>query len=138
MVGEPAGIALRLSICSFHLFTFLCISLGMHIHNEERELHDWFGEGYSEYMKNVPGLRVRRRRLKFLNQIAMPFHILHFAVAIPVQYYVVMLPLWIIEKFLLISGISSAIIIGLALIISQFNPLRFLFGMSLRRDTPRS
>jgi hypothetical protein len=77
-------------------------------------------------------------RLKFLNQIAMPFYILHFVVAIPVQFYVVMLPFGILEKFLLISGISFVIIIGLALIIRQFNPLRFLFGMSLRRDSPRN
>jgi peptidoglycan/LPS O-acetylase OafA/YrhL len=80
-------------------------------------------------------LSFNHKRLKFLNQTAMPFYILHFVVAIPVQFYVVMLPLGIIEKFLLISGISFAIIIGLALIIRQFNPLRFLFGMSMRRDT---
>jgi peptidoglycan/LPS O-acetylase OafA/YrhL len=79
-------------------------------------------------------LSFNHRRLKFLNQIAMPFYILHFVVAIPVQYYVVALPLGILEKFLLISGISFAITVGLALIIRQFNPLRFLFGMSLRRS----
>ncbi|MGD9381690.1 MAG: acyltransferase [Candidatus Thorarchaeota archaeon] len=83
-------------------------------------------------------LSFNHQRLKFLNQIALPFYILHFAVAIPVQFYVVMLPLGIIEKFLLISGISFVIIIGLALIIRQFNPLRFLFGMSLKRGTPRT
>jgi len=82
-------------------------------------------------------LSFNHRWLKFLNQIAMPFYILHYVVSIPVQFYVVTLPLGILEKFLLISGISLVITIGLALVIRQFNPLRFLFGMSLKRDTPR-
>ena len=33
----------------------------------------------------------------------------------------------------MIAGISFVIIIGLALVVRQFNPLRFLFGMSMRR-----
>jgi peptidoglycan/LPS O-acetylase OafA/YrhL len=81
-------------------------------------------------------LSFNHKWLKFLNRIAMPFYILHYVVSIPVQFYVVALPLGIIEKFLLINGISFVIIIGLALIIRQFNPLRFLFGMSLKRATP--
>ncbi|MHA1963245.1 MAG: acyltransferase family protein [Candidatus Thorarchaeota archaeon] len=80
-------------------------------------------------------LSFNHRWLKFLNRIAMPFYILHYVVSIPVQFYVVALPLGIIEKFLLINGISFVIIVGLALIIRQFNPLRFLFGMSLKRAT---
>ena len=83
-------------------------------------------------------LSFNHRWLKFLNQIAMPFYILHYVVAIPVQFYIVALPFGIIEKLLLISGISFAITVGLALIIRQFNPLRFLFGMSLRRDASRN
>jgi len=83
-------------------------------------------------------LSFNHKWLKFLNRIAMPFYILHYVVSIPVQFYVVALPLGIIEKFLLINGISFVIIIGLALIIRQFNPLRFLFGMSIRRATPRT
>ncbi len=83
-------------------------------------------------------LSFNHKWLKFLNRIAMPFYILHYVVSIPVQFYVVALPLGIIEKFLLINGISFVIIIGLALIIRQFNPLRFLFGMSLKRATPRN
>jgi len=83
-------------------------------------------------------LNFNHKWLKFLNRIAMPFYILHYVVSVPVQFYVVALPLGIIEKFLLINGISFIIIVGLALIIRQFNPLRFLFGMSLKRDTPRN
>jgi len=83
-------------------------------------------------------LSFNHKWLKFLNRIAMPFYILHYVVSIPVQFYVVALPLGIIEKFLLINGISFVIIIGLALIIRQFNPLRFLFGMSLKRAAPRN
>jgi hypothetical protein len=83
-------------------------------------------------------LSFNHKWLKFMNRIAMPFYILHYVVSIPVQFYVVNWPLGIVEKFLLINGISFVIIMGLALIIRQFNPLRFLFGMSLRRDTPRT
>jgi len=83
-------------------------------------------------------LSFNHRWLKFLNQIAMPFYILHYVVAIPVQFYIVALPLGILEKFILISGISFVITVGLALVIRQFNPLRFLFGMSLKRAAPRN
>ena len=82
-------------------------------------------------------LSFNHKWLKFLNRIAMPFYILHYVVAIAVQFYVVALPLGMIEKFLLINGISFVIIVGLALIIRQFNPLRFLFGMSMKRGTSR-
>jgi hypothetical protein len=78
-------------------------------------------------------LNFNHKWLKFMNRIAMPFYILHYVVSIPIQFYVVSLPLGIIEKLLMINGISFVIIIGLALIIRQFNPLRFLFGMSMRR-----
>ncbi|MHA1906734.1 MAG: acyltransferase family protein [Candidatus Thorarchaeota archaeon] len=80
-------------------------------------------------------LSFNHKWLKFLNRIAMPFYILHYVVSIAVQFYVVELPIGIFEKFLLITGISFVIIVGLALIIRQFNVLRFLFGMSIRKRT---
>ncbi|MFW9890528.1 MAG: hypothetical protein ACFFER_20330 [Candidatus Thorarchaeota archaeon] len=61
MVEEATEIAAGLSMYAFLLFTLLCISQRMHIRIEERELQERFGEGYSEYMKNLPGLHVRLR-----------------------------------------------------------------------------
>jgi glucan biosynthesis protein C len=77
-------------------------------------------------------LSSNHKLLKFLNQIAMPFYILHYPVSIPVQYYVVALPYGIIVKFLLINIISFVIIVSLSLVVRRFNVLRFLFGLSIR------
>lgn len=82
-------------------------------------------------------LNFNHKRLKTINRLAMPFYILHYVVSVAVQFYVVTLPIGIIEKFLLIIGISFVIIVGLALIIRQFNVLRFLFGMSLKSSSKK-
>jgi hypothetical protein len=70
--------------------------------------------------------------LKFLNQIAMPFYILHYPVSIPVQYYVVALPYGIPVKFLLINVISFVIVVSISLIVRKYNILRFVFGLRVR------
>ncbi|MFW9850499.1 MAG: methyltransferase family protein, partial [Candidatus Thorarchaeota archaeon] len=55
--------ALRFSLYSFTLFIILYICFRIHIHVEEGELLQRFGEGYKEYMSKVPGLYITPRNL---------------------------------------------------------------------------
>ena len=66
---------------------------------------------------------------KPLNRSVLPFYVLHQSIMVIVAFYVVELSLGILEKFLLIVGISVVIIAVCVLVIRQVNVLRFLFGM---------
>lgn len=52
---------LRLSVYSLLFFLIVYVTLRIHISIEERELVERFGDGYLDYMSNVPGLYVRPR-----------------------------------------------------------------------------
>ncbi|MFX1338714.1 MAG: acyltransferase family protein [Promethearchaeota archaeon] len=79
------------------------------------------------------------KSLKFLNEIVLPFYILHQSVIIVVDFYVLGLDLTIPVKYLIICSVSFVIIMGLILIIRKVNVLRFLFGMRLiKKDIPTS
>ncbi len=82
---------------------------------------------FSEYLN-----RDHKSR-KFLNEIVMPFYVLHQTIIIIVGFYIVSLDLNIFAKFLIISSLSFVIIMGLVLIIRKVNVLRFLFGMRIKR-----
>ena len=69
------------------------------------------------------------KSLKMLNDIVLPFYILHQIVIIVVGYYIIGLDLNVIGKYLIISSISLVIIIALVMGIRKVNVLRFLFGM---------
>ncbi|MFX1327482.1 MAG: acyltransferase family protein [Promethearchaeota archaeon] len=71
---------------------------------------------------------------KFLNEIVMPFYVLHQTIILIVGFYIISLDLNIFTKFLIISSLSFVIIMGLVLIIRKVNVLRFLFGMRLKRS----
>ncbi|MFW9847055.1 MAG: methyltransferase family protein, partial [Candidatus Thorarchaeota archaeon] len=51
----------RMSIYSIIFFVLIYLTFRAQISVEEKELVERFGNGYSEYMKKVPGLRVRPR-----------------------------------------------------------------------------
>ncbi len=70
---------------------------------------------------------------KFLNNIVMPFYVLHQTIIVIIGFFIVQLELIIILKYTIISVVSFAIIMGLVLIIKKANVLRFLFGMSLKK-----
>ncbi|MFX1332557.1 MAG: methyltransferase family protein, partial [Promethearchaeota archaeon] len=62
--GVLLGIAamfFRMSIYSIIFFVLIYLTFRAQISVEEKELVERFGDGYSEYMKKVPGLRVRPR-----------------------------------------------------------------------------
>ena len=70
---------------------------------------------------------------KFLNDIVMPFYVLHQTIIVIIGFFIVQLDMIILLKYLIISGVSFGIVIGLVLIIKKLNILRFLFGMSLKK-----
>ena len=72
--------------------------------------------------------------LRLLNEIGMPFYILHGVVLIIVAWVVIQLDLIFPIKFILIFFISLGIILGLIAIIRQANVLRFVFGMRLKKS----
>ncbi|MHA2129238.1 MAG: acyltransferase family protein, partial [Promethearchaeota archaeon] len=78
-------------------------------------------------------LNFNHKSRKFLNDIVMPFYVLHQTIIIIIGFFIVQLDLIISVMYLIISSISFIIIIGLVLVIRKINVLRFLFGMSLKR-----
>ncbi len=70
---------------------------------------------------------------KFLNELVLPFYILHQTVLLIVGYYVIPLSLSTGIKYLIILSGSSAIIVTLLMIIKYINLLRFLFGMRWKK-----
>ncbi|OLS18875.1 MAG: hypothetical protein HeimC3_48130 [Candidatus Heimdallarchaeota archaeon LC_3] len=80
-------------------------------------------------------LSFNHKWLKFLNEITLPFYILHMVVLIVVAYFIVQLNLGVFMKLFLLIFISLIIILSLVLIIRQANILRFIFGMKLKKKT---
>lgn len=75
------------------------------------------------------------KSLGFLNDIILPFYILHQTLIIVIGWYIINLDLIIILKYIIISSISFIIIIALVLIIRKSRILRFLFGMKLKKKS---
>jgi peptidoglycan/LPS O-acetylase OafA/YrhL len=78
-------------------------------------------------------LNFNHKSRKILNEIVMPFYVLHQTIIIIIGFFVIQTGLIILLEYLIISIVSFAIIIGLVLVIKQINFLRLLFGMSLKR-----
>lgn len=74
---------------------------------------------------------------KFMNELVMPFFILHQTVIVVIGFYIIDLPLSMITKYLIIVSSSLGIIIILLLIIKFLNPLRVLFGMRWKKGLLR-
>ena len=78
-------------------------------------------------------LNFNHKSRSFLNEIVMPFYILHQSVIIIIGFFVVQLNLIIFVEYLIISTFSFIIVMGLVMIIRKVNFLRFLSGMSLKK-----
>ncbi|NPD90388.1 MAG: acyltransferase family protein [Asgard group archaeon] len=71
---------------------------------------------------------------KFLNELVMPFYVLHQTIIIVIGYFIIPVDsLLMISKYLIISSSSLAIIAVLLVIIKYLNPLRVLFGMRWKK-----
>jgi hypothetical protein len=67
---------------------------------------------------------------KSLNELVLPFYILHQTILIVIGFFIVQSNLEIIEKYLLITFLSFGLIITLIILFRQENTFRFVFGMS--------
>jgi hypothetical protein len=70
---------------------------------------------------------------KFLNELVMPFFILHQTVIVVIGFFIIQLSLPMMVKYLIIVSSSLGIIVILLLIIKYLNPLRVLFGMRWKK-----
>ena len=73
------------------------------------------------------------RNLKFLNELVLPFYVLHQAIIIMVDYYIIQLDISLFLKYLLVLPLAFGITLGLVLIIRRINILRLLFGMRVNK-----
>jgi glucan biosynthesis protein C len=81
-------------------------------------------------------LNFRTRALEYANEGLLPFYILHQTVLLVVGWYVIPLDLGILPKYLIISSSSFVLILGIyELLIRRFNPIRWIFGMRLRKKS---
>ncbi len=76
-------------------------------------------------------LNKKSKTVKTLNELVLPFYIIHYVVLGIVGFYIVQLDFLIISEFLLIFLISLVVIIPLLFLIREFNVLRFIFGMQV-------
>jgi hypothetical protein len=78
-------------------------------------------------------LNIDHKSRKFLNDLVLPFYILHQTVIIVIAFSLIGINIAVILKYLIVVSVSFIIVIGLVLIIRRVNFLRFLFGMRLRK-----
>jgi surface polysaccharide O-acyltransferase-like enzyme len=71
---------------------------------------------------------------KSLNELVLPFYILHQTILIILGFFIIQLEFGILIKYLLIISSSFVCIFLLLLIIREENTLRFLFGMKMKED----
>jgi surface polysaccharide O-acyltransferase-like enzyme len=70
--------------------------------------------------------------LKYANEAALPFYILHQTVVVALGYFVVQWAIPDLLKYLVILGVSFGVIMGLYEYgVRRFDVMRFLFGMKL-------
>lgn len=78
-------------------------------------------------------LNKKSKAVKTLNELVLPFYIIHFVIVSAVGFYIVQLDYLVISEFLLIFLISIIIIVPLLLLIRELNATRFIFGMSITK-----
>jgi surface polysaccharide O-acyltransferase-like enzyme len=76
-------------------------------------------------------LNKKSKAVKTMNELVLPFYIIHFVVVSVVGFFIVQLDILVVSKFLLIFLISLAAIILLLFLIREFNAFRFIFGMQV-------
>jgi glucan biosynthesis protein C len=82
-------------------------------------------------------LNFNHKILAYANDAVLPFYILHQTIILLVGWYIIPLKWPIPLKYLIISTSSFALIMAIyELLIKRINPIRFLFGMRLKRKPP--
>jgi len=77
--------------------------------------------------------------LAYANEAVLPFYILHMTFIVVLGYFVVQLNLSILIKFLIITIPSFALSLGAyELLVRRWNPIRFLFGMKMKKKPESS
>jgi len=81
-------------------------------------------------------LNFNSRLLQYCNEALLPFYILHQTVIIMVGWFVVPLDAGILPKYLIISVSSFVLILTIyEVFIRRLNPVRWLFGMRLKKKS---
>ncbi|MHA2109730.1 MAG: acyltransferase family protein [Candidatus Hodarchaeales archaeon] len=71
---------------------------------------------------------------KFINELVLPFYILHQTVLIFFGFFIIQVELGILMKYFVIISSSFIVIFILLLIIREENTLRFFFGMRMKKE----
>ncbi len=78
-------------------------------------------------------LNLQYKKLNFLNELVLPFYILHQTIIIVVDFFIIQLEVNLIAKYFMVIGIAFPIILGFVLLIRTNNITRFLFGMRQKK-----
>ena len=79
-------------------------------------------------------LNKNNKARKYLNELVLPFYILHQTLILVIGFFVIPLDFLIITKYVII-GVSAFVAASLLLIvIREENTLRFLFGMRIKKE----
>ena len=82
-------------------------------------------------------LNRNNRARKFLNELVMPFYVMHQTVIVVIGFFIVQLSINYIGKYFIILSTSFAVCVLLTIIIKYINPLRFIFGMRWKKGLLR-
>ncbi|MFX0137744.1 MAG: acyltransferase family protein [Candidatus Hodarchaeota archaeon] len=82
-------------------------------------------------------LNKNSKRLQLLNELVLPFYILHQAIIIMVDYYIIQLNVSVFLKYLIVLPIAFGLTLALVLIIRKIDILRLLFGMKLKKKSSK-
>jgi peptidoglycan/LPS O-acetylase OafA/YrhL len=74
---------------------------------------------------------------KFMNELVMPFYVIHQTIIVVLGFYIVQLDMHFFAKYIIIILTSFTACVILLLPIKYINPLRFIFGMRWKRDLLR-
>jgi glucans biosynthesis protein C len=94
----------------------------------------------------VRWLNFPAKRLPEANEAVLPFYVLHQPAIVLIAFYVVQWPVDILPKWLAITTLALALVLGLYVVIRRVSWMRWLFGMKPRQseapgdapDQPRS
>jgi hypothetical protein len=78
-------------------------------------------------------LNKKHDKLNFLNELVLPFYILHQTIIVVIAFYIIGLEGIVIVKYFILVAIALPITLGLVLLVRTNNVTRFLFGMRLKK-----
>lgn len=79
-------------------------------------------------------LNKNNKARRYLNELVLPFYILHQTIIIAIGFFVIPLNLAIFTTYIIILGSAFVATSLLLLIIREENTLRFLFGMRIKKE----